>query len=335
MNLLPDAEQTQLLDAAIDFLRKEAPVRGGETIDSVRARMGRSFWAQIGGLGWIGLGLEADHGGVGYSLAEEVLFFREFGRHLLSPAILGGVLGARAAATAGETELAGAIVAGEAVVGLAFGDLAGGERYLLEADAADYVLACGPDEAILAPVAAFTGVASLECFDDRLQLSKGRLTGSPAARLSGDAAENLFLRGVALSAAMLAGAAEASRDVSVDYAKTRRQFGTAIGAFQAVKHKCADMAVRCEGATSMAFYAALAVRDRAPGAALDASAAKAFTAEAAIENASASVQVHGGMGYTEQMTPHLYVKRARVLDQLFQDRRWHLARLLELPMAAA
>jgi alkylation response protein AidB-like acyl-CoA dehydrogenase len=85
----------------------------------------------------------------------------------------------------------------------------------------------------------------------------------------------------------------------------------------------------------MAFYAALAVRDRAPGAALDASAAKAFTAEAAIENASASVQVHGGMGYTEQMTPHLYVKRARVLDQLFQDRRWHLARLLELPMAAA
>jgi alkylation response protein AidB-like acyl-CoA dehydrogenase len=224
------------------------------------------------------------------------------------------------------------------MVGVAFGqrgDQLGGERYLLEAEDADYILLCGPDETLLAPVAAFTGVMQAPCLDDRLRLSKGRLTGEPAVRLSGEGAEDLFLRGVALCAAMQAGAAEASRDVSVSYAKTRLQFGTAIGAFQAVKHKCADMAVRCEGATSMAFYAALAVRDGARGAGLDASAAKVFTAEAAIENASASVQVHGGMGFTEQMTPHLYVKRARVLDQLFQDRRWHMAQLLELPMEAA
>lgn len=130
---------------------------------------------------------------------------------------------------------------------------------------------------------------------------------------------------------MLATTAEASRDTSVDYAKIRRQFGTAIGAFQAVKHKCSDMAVRCEAATSLTFYAALSVRDRLQSAAFDASAAKALAAEAAMEHASVCVQVHGGMGVTAQMTPHLYVKRARVLDQLFRSRRWRLARVLASP----
>jgi len=53
--------------------------------------------------------------------------------------------------------------------------------------------------------------------------------------------------------------------------------------------------------------------------------------EAAMENASVSVQVHGGVGFIDQMTPHLYAKRARILDQLFGGRRWHLAQVLAAP----
>jgi alkylation response protein AidB-like acyl-CoA dehydrogenase len=128
--------------------------------------------------------------------------------------------------------------------------------------------------------------------------------------------------------------AEASRDLSVDYAGTRRQFGVAIGSFQAVKHRCADMAVRAAAATSMVSYAALAVRDGLASAAFDASAAKAYAAEAALQNSSISVQVHGGMGFTEQMTPHLFVKRARMIDGLFGDQRRRLAQLLREPKPA-
>jgi alkylation response protein AidB-like acyl-CoA dehydrogenase len=331
MNLLPDAEQTQLLDAAVDFLRKEAPVNGGETVQAYRARMGRPFWEKVANLGWIGLSLPEEQGGVGYTLAEEALFFREYGRHLLTPAIIGAVLGARLAAEAGADDLAVSIAGGEALVGVAFGE--GEERYVLEFEGADFVLDAGPERAALYPAAAFQATP-VPCLDDRLTMAKGRAVGAPAAELKGAAAAALHDRGAALAALMLAGIAEASRDVSVEYAKTRRQFGVAIGSFQAVKHKCADMAVRCEAATSMAFYAALAVRDGLPSASFETSAAKACAAEAAMENASGSVQVHGGMGYTEQMTPHLYVKRARVLDQLFGDRRTRLAKLLAEPQPA-
>jgi alkylation response protein AidB-like acyl-CoA dehydrogenase len=258
MNLLPDEEQTQLLDAARDFLRKEAPVNGGETVEAYRARMGRPFWSRLAELGWIGLALSEEQGGVGYTLAEEALFFREFGRHLLTPTVIGAMLGARVAAEAGAADLAASIVDGKALVGVAFGE--GDERYVLEFEGADYVLDARPDFAALYPAAAFAA-APAACLDDRLNMVRGQPKGEPAAALKGAAAAALYDRGAVLCAAMLAGMAEASRDVTVEYAKTRVQFGVPIGSFQAVKHKCADMAVRCEAATSMAFYAALALRD--------------------------------------------------------------------------
>jgi alkylation response protein AidB-like acyl-CoA dehydrogenase len=325
MNLLPDTEQTQLVDSAADFLRDKAPVAGGESVQAYRDRMGRPFWSRVAELGWIGLGLSEEQGGVGYTLAEEALFFREFGRHLLTPSIIGAVLGARLAAEAGCADLAASIVSGNALVAIAFGE--SDEAYVLESEGADYVLDARPEAAALYPISALVSTP-VGCLDDRLSMARGAVTGQPAAALQGALAMALYDRGAVLCAAMLAGMAEASRDVTVEYAKTRVQFGVPIGSFQAVKHKCADMAVRCEAATSMVFYAALAMRDGLATAAFDASAAKAYAAEAAVENASVSVQMHGGMGFTEQMTPHLYVKRARVIDKLFGDRRTHLARLL-------
>ena len=335
MNLLPDEEQTQLLDAAVAFLRQEAPVEGGQTAERARGRMGRGFWTEIAELGWIGLGLDEAHGGVGYSLAEEVLFFREFGRHLVSPTILGAVLGARLAAIAGKADLAGAILAGKAVVavsvgvsGAKVGPTVDGRYQVFDAEDADYALFCDAGGAALIPVAALVDARKGECLDERLTLSTVSLAAVAAVAFVPASQEDLFQRGAVLSAAMLAGMAEASRDISVEYAKTRQQFGQAIGGFQAIKHYCADMAVRCEAATSQVFHAALSVRDGTPQAPLDAAAAKAFSGAVAVENARISVQVHGGMGFTEQMTPHLYVKRTQVLDQLFGDRRAHLAAVL-------
>jgi alkylation response protein AidB-like acyl-CoA dehydrogenase len=329
MNLLADAEQTQLVDSAIDFLCDRAPVVGGETAQAYRARMGRRFWKQVADLGWIGLGLSEDQGGVGYTLAEEALFFREFGRFLLTPTILGAVLGARLAAEAGMSELAASIIGGERLVGVAFGE--GDQSYVLELEDADYVIDVRPERAALHAASSYAATP-VACFDDRLALARGRPAEAPVAERP--AAQDLYNRAGVLAAAMLAGMAEASRDLSVDYASTRRQFGVAIGSFQAVKHRCADMAIRAAAATSMVSYAALAVRDDLASAAFDASAAKAYAAEAALQNSSSSVQVHGGMGFTEQMTPHLFVKRARMIDGLFGDQRRRLAQLLREPKPA-
>src|ERR1700712_1644336 len=122
------------------------------------------------------------------------------------------------------------------------------------------------------------------------------LRGAPATAFVPASEEDIYRRGVVLTSAMLAGVAEASRDVSVGYAKVRQQFGQAIGGFQAIKHKLSDMAVRCEAATTSAFHAALSVRQGLASAVLDSAAAKAVAGEAAMENSSHCVQVHGGMG---------------------------------------
>ena len=109
------------------------------------------------------------------------------------------------------------------------------------------------------------------------------------------------------------------------------QFGKPIGVFQAVKHKCADMAVRCEAALSQTLYASLSVREARADARLQTSAAKALAADAAIKNGRATIQVHGGYGVTAEYDPHLYVKRAHVLERILGDTNQHLRQVLAEP----
>jgi alkylation response protein AidB-like acyl-CoA dehydrogenase len=102
------------------------------------------------------------------------------------------------------------------------------------------------------------------------------------------------------------------------------QFDRPIGSFQAIKHTCADMAVRSEVARA-AVYAAAAHLDAAdvPGLDRAVSGAKALAGEAAIANGKAATQVHGGMGYTWEVDVHLYLKRAWVLDTEFGSAAAH------------
>ncbi len=118
-----------------------------------------------------------------------------------------------------------------------------------------------------------------------------------------------------LAAAMLTGIAERALTTARDYALDRHQFGVPIGSFQAVKHVLADMYVRSALAQS-AVYAAAAVADDPTGddPARAAAAAKLLAADAAIANASAAVQVLGGMGFTWDMLPNFLLKRAWLLD---------------------
>ena len=117
-----------------------------------------------------------------------------------------------------------------------------------------------------------------------------------------------------LTGALCAGLAAATCTMAVEYAKGRQQFGRPIGSFQAVKHLCADMLVRAEVARAAVEAAALSVDQSGVGDPERAAAGAALLAgEAAVANAKACIQVHGGMGFTWEVPAHLYLMRARVL----------------------
>jgi alkylation response protein AidB-like acyl-CoA dehydrogenase len=126
------------------------------------------------------------------------------------------------------------------------------------------------------------------------------------------------LDGAVLTAALAAGNARATTDLAAAYARERHQFGKPIGAFQAIKHICADMLVRAEVARAAVEAAAVTLDDPEVGDVDRAvAAAKLLAGEAAVANGKACVQVHGGMGFTWEVDAHLYLKRAVVLATHF------------------
>ena len=108
----------------------------------------------------------------------------------------------------------------------------------------------------------------------------------------------------------------ARRDGDPEYAKTRYQFGRAIGSFQAVKHMCADMLLEAESAVSAARFVAGSFAERAPSRIADLALAQAYCSDAFVFVAATNIQVHGGIGFTWEHPAHLYLRRARSDAQL-------------------
>jgi hypothetical protein len=125
------------------------------------------------------------------------------------------------------------------------------------------------------------------------------------------------LTGSLLSAALLLGMAGATTDLATAYAHARHQFGRPIGSFQAVKHLLADMFARAEVARAGVYAAGVvAGQDETCPAAVEraVAAARVLAGRAALDNARSCIQVHGGIGYTWEADPHLYLKRALLAD---------------------
>ena len=134
---------------------------------------------------------------------------------------------------------------------------------------------------------------------------------------------------VALCAEMCGGA-QRVLDMTVDYAKIRVAFGRPIGSYQGVKHRAADMLVEVENAKSLTYYAAWAVDESAPEAALAASMAKAYCSDAFRRVSAAGIQLHGGIGFTWEHDLHLYFKRAKSSEFTFGDATYHRERVAQL-----
>jgi alkylation response protein AidB-like acyl-CoA dehydrogenase len=139
------------------------------------------------------------------------------------------------------------------------------------------------------------------------------------------------------ASAELLGTASRALDMSVEYAKVRRQFGHAIGSFQAIKHKLADALVDVEAMRSCAYYAAWCLATHDPEASLAASMAKAWCSDASQRVMAAGMQVHGGIGFTWEHDIHLSLKRARLDASSMGTAWWHrerIAALLERRLAS-
>jgi hypothetical protein len=129
-------------------------------------------------------------------------------------------------------------------------------------------------------------------------------------------------------AAMQVGVAESALALIVEYAKVRETFGRKIGTYQAVRHACADMALRGEAARCQLWSAAAAFKERRSDAQAHLDAAKHLANRAAVTNADVDIQLHGGIGVTEEHHAHLLLKHSLLLARLFGSERTLLARLL-------
>lgn len=324
MDLLPSSDQEAILDTLKGFLGDAAPV------DRLRAHgaIGNpdaALWPALGELGLLGLGLDEEQGGVGLGAAEEMLAFREFGRHLISLEVLALMLAARIAGP----DLRAAIVAGQARIGLA--NRRGGDGYhLFEAEAASHVLLIEDDTVRLVPASAFGERTVVHSTDAVLTLERATLADGAVGQ-TGDA--GIAQRARLLLGAYAVGLAEGTLAMGVEYAKVREQFGKPIGSFQAVKHLCAEMAIRAEAALCQASFAALRVDQNHKDADYHATSAKIVGVDAALRNAADNIQVHGAFGFTSEANAHLYLKRAHVTDLLWGDLKAQRERLLALPTA--
>jgi alkylation response protein AidB-like acyl-CoA dehydrogenase len=340
MDLLPDEAQQEIIDQTTAFLDEAMPIDRFRAHGSGAARPDAAQLAQIAELGWFGMAIAEERGGVGFSLAEEMLLFREIGRHVGSASLLAISVAAQLAEHARDDTLLGRLVAGELRVGwaesLAPTDLTrtvSGDFQVFDGTDADLWISANASGAALLSRDAATRRESKPCLDEYTDLLHAHFADAkPAASVGAES--GLAERAAVLAAAMLVGLAEAGRDQASAYAVERVQFGKPIGVFQAVKHPCADMAVRCEAAWSQTAYAGMALDEGLEDAAFQVSAAKSLAGDAAFENAAANVQIHGGYGFTTEYDAHLLVKRAHVLNSIAGTPRQHLQRVLAAPVTA-
>jgi alkylation response protein AidB-like acyl-CoA dehydrogenase len=309
MDFLPDADQRALITATSEFVSSRLALRDGlSVLDDTR-------WQEIAELGWLGLGADPEVGGAGAALVDETLVFREIGRGLVPGPILTTLASARLAQWAGSPELAAALIDGRHRVSRAVAAAGGEGRLLLtDPDGAGLVLFVGADSAGLYDRP--DDVALTPGLEDSTAMGRTAIGGLGTARVK--TREQYIVAAVRrvltiLTSAQLAGIARATCDLATVQAKNRVQFGKPIGAFQAIKHRCADMATAAMAAENIVFFAALTAPTGLAGSDYNALAAAALCRRAAFANARTSIQIHGAMGFSVENSAHRFVKRTHTL----------------------
>jgi alkylation response protein AidB-like acyl-CoA dehydrogenase len=350
-------ETQQLLkNSARAFFPAECPMGEVRRLMELPGACDEALWRKIADHGWTGIIFDEAHGGMALGLVEMAVAAEEMGRALLpgpyfSSVFLAGALLAKCGHSAllapmceGRKRATVAMLEESArwdidgvemqVVG---GRISGRKLLVPDAGAADFLLCvarCGRELAITYVSASGEGitVSPMPSLDRTrplyaVEFERARvevLCTSAAAEAALD--EALETATVALVAEMVGGM-QRILEITVDYAKTRKQFGKPIGQFQAVQHQCADMLLLTESSRSAAYYAAWALNEKAPDARTAVSVAKAYASDAYREVGNRGIQVHGGMGFTWENDIHLYYRRAKASEIAFGDAAFHRERI--------
>ncbi len=314
-------------------------------------------WQELVELGWPGVIVSEEYGGLGLGAVELVVIAEEMG-YALAPSPLHSDVCATLVLDAAGTdeqrsrwlpELAAGSVRGtlavwderagwapdQSEVEASAGRLSAVKIAVPDAAAADFLLIAAADGRHYIVQAGAPGleIVAEPGLDPTRKLYRVSLDGTPAEEMStggADAVAQAYATIVTALAAESVGVAQRAMEMAVEYAKDRKQFERPIGSFQAVSHRCAQMLLEVEGARSVTYWAAWAL-DHEPETALRAaSMAKAYAGDAGFRVAASAIQVHGGIGFTWEHDLHFFLKRAKANAHAFGDSRWHRDRVAEL-----
>ncbi len=361
-------EQQAIKSTAHDFLASRFKSERMREIAASDDGLDPDGWREMADLGWAGLALPEEWGGQGLGIVELAVLFEEMGYALapsplfsntivslalslcgsdeqreryLRPLAAGEKRGTPALWDAGSPATTGgftmeARVAGDGVV------LDGEKTLVMDAAGADFFLVATSDgrRHLVESGADGVTVSAETGIDPTRRFSSVRFDGvevAAADTLPGAGADYypVFHRLCVALAAESTGIAQRTLEMAVEYAKDRQQFGRPIGAYQAVSHRCAQMLLEAENARSAVYGAAWAADAEPESLPLAASMAKAYASDAGWRVADASIQVHGGIGFTWEHDLHFFLKRGRSNAALFGDSKWHRERVADAVLARA
>jgi alkylation response protein AidB-like acyl-CoA dehydrogenase len=275
-------------------------------------------WKALHDLGVFDISTPEEQGGSGLGIVEEALIAIELGRRVAAPSVF-STIGAARLPFAG----AGSPTPRERRVAAGYRH---GDRVVFVEDAsASQLLIRSASGAALFELPASSRLIDEKLWSCRLLETLG--LGKPLAEV--DAGQALRLR--LIDAAALAGLAQAALEMAVEYAGIRQQFGRPIGSYQAVKHHCANMAVSSRLACDQVSFAAVALDDRRDDAAMQVESAFFIAGSAAVDNTGKNIQVHGGIGFSDEADPHRLLKRAHLQIEIAGGLEAAITRIGRLP----
>jgi alkylation response protein AidB-like acyl-CoA dehydrogenase len=339
--------QETLKKSVREFLNAECPMAAVRKTIETQTAFDAALWSKIAAQGWTGLLIPEEYGGHGMGMVEMAVVLEEMGRALLPSPFLSTTLLAATIIERGGTEeqkkqYLPAIASGESKLTVAqsySGRPWGTDScpFVPHAAIADFIIFSTPERLFIAPPDGLkiTHTPALDLTRPLYEVSlKDVKVPEENVIATGDRARHVLETALDIATAGLTaemtGGMQRLLDITVEYAKTRKQFGRPIGQFQAVQHLCADMLLMTESSRSAAYYACYAVGERQPEAAEAVSIAKSYVSEAYREAGNRAIQVHGGMGFTWENDCHLYYRRAKASEVAFGDAIHHRERLAKM-----
>ena len=347
--------QEFLKDSARKFFAGECPSSEIRRLMETDTAYDTALWAKLTDQGYTGIIFPEEYGGVGLGKVELMLLMEEAGRALLpgpffSTVVLAGSVLDAVGSPAHKKKHLAPICRGEARATVAIleasaswnprdvqltaanGKLTGEKLFVSDAAVANFILVVARNGVFIVDAKApGLKITPMPAMDLTRKLYVVEFKNTPAEELG--PLTNLpraFEVASAAMAAELVGGMQRTLDITVEYAKTRKQFGKPIGMFQAVQHQCADMYLETESSRSAVYYAGWALEENAPDAPVAVSIAKMYASDAGRTVGNRGIQIHGGMGFTWENDLHLYYRRAKASENAFGDATFHRERIASL-----